>query len=215
MKYLLNIVKKEIKAAFYNKKVFIVTVISQIIILALIIRSTGLFQSIGFHSMAFSIDLVLIASICQIMPQSYFYDQETGVENLLLLSRKFNTVIWVRICLYSIITILQLLLIVLVFKFLFNINVYSDYIESFLNLINCINFVSIEMIIVLITKDRNLSSYLSFALLIVFNLCISYMFPVLLDLFNLIGIIVFELLIIMVLILILKLVLTLSYKIYR
>ncbi len=215
MNYIKKIIKKEIKAALYNRKVFIVTILSQLVILALIVRSKGLFETSGFHSISFSINLTLVAFICQIMPQSYFYDKETGIENLLILSRRFSIVTTVRIVLYSIISMLQLILIVCVFKFFYKINVYIDYMELVFNLLNCINLALLEMMIVLITKDKNLSSYLSFVVVIFFILFISYLYSFLIKTYSSILMICIELIMTITISLIVKIITKFNYKIYR
>lgn len=215
MKYIGKIIKKEIKAALYNRKVFIVTILSQLVILALIVRSNGLFEASGFHSLSFSINLTLVSFICQILPQSYFYDKETGIENLLILSRKFSIVTFIRIVLYSILSIFQLIFINWGFYIFFKINIYLDYMELIFNLLNCINIVLLEMMIVLITKDKNLSSYLSFVVLIIFILFISYLYPFLIKIFSSILIICIELVMTIIISLMVKIITKTNYKIYR
>ena len=108
MKYIKSILRKELKSSFYNKKLLIFSIISILVIFILMIRSRDLFEPTGIHSFGFIINLILCIIPCQLLPQSYFYDKESGIEILLILKNKIFLVSILRILLYSLINIMIL-----------------------------------------------------------------------------------------------------------
>ncbi len=176
MDYIYRILKKELKVILYNKKVFITTIISELIIFFLIAYSRNLFEPFGFHSIEFVMNLAIVTFVCQLLPQSYFCDKETGVDKLLVLAEKFRIVCLVRIILYSFIMFSQSILINFIFSLCFEIKIFSSNIYMFYYFMNYILISIFDMIIMLITDDKSVSMYISFVIIIPYILFLSYLF---------------------------------------
>lgn len=103
MVYFFKIINKELKSWLGNKKIFMFTLIAQILITVLIIRSKDEFDNSGFHSVGMVLSLIILLPTLQFCSESFYLDKETGIWNLLVLSKRIKKNCYARIVLYSIV----------------------------------------------------------------------------------------------------------------
>ena len=103
MVYFFKIINKELKSWLGNKKIFVFTLIAQILITVLIIRSKDAFDNSGFHSIGMVLSLIILLPTLQFCSESFYLDKETGIWNLLVLSKRIKKNCYSRIVLYSIV----------------------------------------------------------------------------------------------------------------
>lgn len=213
MDYIYFIIKKELKALLFNKKVFVITILAQIIILFYIIKSRDLFEPSGFHSIAFSIDLIISGLICQLLPESYYYDKETGIENLLRLSKKNKKICTIRFLLYSLISVFILLFISFLFYLLFRQTIYNTLYSLIFNIMNCFIITLLELESLIIINEKTVSTYLSFFLVIGYSLLSISVFDILISLISIFAFVPF-IIVLILLLFILNITQNLSYRIF-